>query len=175
MTFSMMNGPPLNGFDVIVLSVVGVSAVIGLARGLVREVLSLAIWLASYVIAVGFSARVDDALSPHLHNAAARAVASFALLFVGALVVGGLIQWLVGRLVRLSGLTGLDRLLGFVFGGARGFVIAIAALVMLKPYAGNESWWHDSTMIGVLAPFESVARGLFDQIAAVVRGLTQAH
>ena len=170
-----MTLPTLNAFDVVVLVVVGVSAIIGLTRGLVREVLSLAIWLASYVIAVGFSARLDDALAPHFHNAPARAVASFALLFIGALVVGGLIQWLVGRLVRFSGLTGLDRLLGFVFGGARGIVIAIAALVVLKPYAGNESWWRESTMVGVLAPFESLARGLFDQATAIVRGLTQAH
>jgi len=172
---AVLNGLSLNGFDVAILAVVGVSALIGLTRGLVREVLSLAIWLASYVIAVGFSTRLDDALAPHLHNAPARAVASFALLFIGSLLIGGLIQWLVGKLIELSGLTGLDRLLGFVFGGARGFVIAIAALVMLKPYAAEESWWHGSTMVGVLAPFESLARSVFDQATAIVRGLTQAH
>jgi membrane protein required for colicin V production len=167
--------PPLNGFDIAILAVVGVSALIGLMRGLVREVLSLAIWLASYVIAVGFSTRLDDALARHLHNAPARAVASFALLFIGALLVGALIQWLIGKLITMSGLTGLDRLLGFVFGGARGFVIAIAALVMLKPYAAEESWWRGSTMVGVLTPFESLARGLFDQVTAALRGFTQPH
>ena len=170
-----MTLPAFNGFDVAILAVVAVSAIIGLTRGLVREVLSLAIWLASYVIAVGFSARLDDALSRYLHHAPARAVASFALLFIGALIVGGLIQWLIGKLIQMSGLTGLDRLLGFVFGGARGFVIAIAALVMLKPYAAEESWWRASTMVGVLAPFESLARGVFDQVAALARGFTQPH
>jgi membrane protein required for colicin V production len=170
-----MTVPHLNGFDIAILVVIGVSAIIGLTRGLIREVLSLAIWLAAYVVAIGFSPRVDDALAPHLHNAPARAVASFALLFIGALVVGGLVQWVVGRLIRLSGLSGLDRLLGFVFGGARGFVIAIAALVMLRPYAAEEGWWHTSTMVGVLQPFESLARGLFDQVVAIVRGFSQAH
>jgi len=160
---------------VAILVILSVSAIIGLARGLVREVLSLAVWLAAFVLAMAFSGQLAESLHPHIENPSARFVVSFAGIFVGVLVTGGFLQWITRRLIETSGLSGMDRTLGFLFGGLRGAILCIVSLMLLRPYAGDETWWQASVMIGALAPFESVVLEAFDETAAVVSGLTQGN
>ena len=85
----------------------------------------------------------------------ARLAIAFAALFLAALMLGGLITWAIGQLVEKTGLGGTDRVLGAVFGAARGAAI-IVALVM---FAGmtplpRDPWWQRSTLLPV---FEDIA------------------
>jgi len=168
-----MTNVDLGGIDIVILGVLGISAIIGLVRGLVREVLSLAVWLGAFILAMAFSGPLAQVLEPYIEHASARFFVGFAGIFVGVLVAGGFAQWLTRRLIETSGLSGMDRTLGLVFGGLRGAIVCIVSLMMLRPYAGEEAWWRASVMIEALAPFESVVLGAFDETAAVVSGLTQ--
>jgi membrane protein required for colicin V production len=163
----------LTGVDVAMLVVVTVSAVLGLWRGLVREVLSLVAWIAAAVLALALAPRVGALLASHIEQENARFVASFALVFFGTLLAGGLITWLVGKLVDTSGLAGLDRPLGFAFGGLRGAVLCIVAMVMLRPFAAETAWWRSSVVIDQLEPYESLVVELFDETADVVGALSK--
>jgi len=82
----------------------------------------------------------------------------FAGLFVAVLLVGGLINYLLGRLVEKTGLSGTDRLLGGVFGAARGLALTVAVLLVagFTPIP-SDPWWKESQSIQRLMPLVSWA------------------
>jgi membrane protein required for colicin V production len=141
--------------DYVVVGIVAISALIGLVRGFVREVLSLAIWAIAVMLAIGFAENVAALLPKRVEGDPLRFITAFAVVFVGALVVGAIVQWLVTQLVERTGLSGSDRLLGLLFGGLRGAVVCIVAVIALRPFAADQSWWHASRAIPVLSAFES--------------------
>lgn len=130
--------------DWILLAVLLVSMLVGLWRGLVYEVLSLAGWLAAFILAQWLA--VDTVvLLPFLKGAAAQVqyAVAFALVFVAALFAAGLISWLVKKLVETVGLRPVDRALGGIFGAVRGVVILLAFTVVLKLLGlSQDDWWQ---------------------------------
>jgi membrane protein required for colicin V production len=141
--------------DYVIVFIVAISAVIGLVRGVVREVLSLAIWALAVVLALTFSDRLADELAHRIDGPSVRYVAAFAMIFIATLIVGGFAQWLVMRLIETTGLTGTDRLIGLLFGGLRGAVVCIVAVIALRPFVATEPWWQTSRIIPALGKFES--------------------
>ena len=137
--------------DLVVIGVVALSACIGLVRGLVREVLSLIIWIAAFVGAFYFGPLVDDwmGLDWDWDN-----VAGYVAVFVAVLVLGSLAKHLMARLIEATGLTGLDRTLGLAFGGARGLLICLVGLVAVRPFAEHADWWRASFTRPMLVQFE---------------------
>jgi len=140
--------------DIIILIVVLLSAAIGLFRGLLKEVLSLASWLAAFILSLYFAPVLADRLGAVLDNHSVRLVLGFILVFVITLMAGGLIQWLVSRAVQSTGLSGTDRFLGFLFGSARGVLACIIGLIALRPFAEGADWWQASVLTTDLLAFE---------------------
>jgi membrane protein required for colicin V production len=151
--------------DYVVVGIIATSALIGLARGFVREILSLVIWAVAVVVALTFSEQLALALPRRIEGDSLRFVAAFALIFVGVLIVGGLAQWLLKHLISTTGLSGTDRLFGLLFGGLRGAVVCIVAIIALRPIAAEQNWWHASRAVPVLEAFESQVT---DAMATVV-------
>ena len=145
--------------DYAVIAIIAVSALIGLSRGFVREVLSLAIWGIAVMLALTFPDEVAATLPKRIEGTSLRFIVAFALIFVGALLVGGLVQWLLGRLIETTGLSGTDRLLGLMFGGLRGAIVCIVAMIVIRPIAVEQSWWQTSRAVPVLETFESQVVG----------------
>jgi len=141
--------------DYVIVGFIALSAVIGLVRGFVREMLALAIWAIAVMFAIGFSDQVAVQLPKAIEGESARFIAAFALVFVGTLIAGAVAQWLVMRLIATTGLSGTDRLLGVLFGGLRGAVVCIFAVIALRPFASDQPWWHASRAVPVLSSFES--------------------
>jgi membrane protein required for colicin V production len=139
----------MNHADWIIVGIVSLSGLISLWRGFVREALSLVIWLSALSIALFFS----DTLSAYLVNwvdtASLRKMAAFAILFVATLIVGGIISYIISALVKMTGLTGTDRLLGMVFGVARGLLLVLALLILVPPIVpiNQDQWWQQSLLI----------------------------
>ena len=77
----------------------------------------------------------------------------FAGLFIAVLLVGGLINYLLGKLVETTGLSGTDRLLGGVFGAARGLALVVVLLLVcgFTPIPADP-WWKDSATIQRMMP-----------------------
>jgi len=159
--------------DYVIVGIVAISALIGLARGFVREVLSLAIWGVTVILAVGFAGDIAASLPKRLEGDSLRYVAAFTLVFVGALVIGALAQWIVSRLVQTTGLSGTDRLLGLLFGGLRGAVVCIVAVIALRPFANEQPWWRASHGIPMLSAFESDVMHVFSSAGEMVNRLRE--
>ncbi|WP_162956337.1 CvpA family protein, partial [Pseudomonas aeruginosa] len=75
-------------------------------------------------------------------------IAACALLFIATLLLGALVNYLIGELIRVTGLSGTDRFLGMVFGGARGvlLVVLLVGLLSLAPVQ-QDPWWQQSVLM----------------------------
>lgn len=138
-----------------ILIIVVLSALISVMRGFVREALSLAAWVAAFWVAFSFHQHMATLFTEHIEAPSIRLISAFALLFVVTLVLCAIINNLVAKLVEKSGLSGTDRMLGVLFGVARGAVVVAILVLMagLTPLPADP-WWKDSIFI---VHFQSMA------------------
>lgn len=138
----------MNWADYLISIVIALSMLIGLWRGLLREVISLATWIAAFAIAFLFAEDGAARLTPYIDIPSLRIIAAFGGLFLATLLLGGLVGIVASQLVDYTGLTGTDRVLGMVFGLGRGAVV-IAILVLaagLTPLP-KDHWWRQSLLL----------------------------
>jgi membrane protein required for colicin V production len=145
----------MTGFDYAVLAVLGLSAVIGIWRGLLREVFALAAWIAATVAAVLFAGEAAALLPANFATPLVRSVIAVAVLFVAVLMAVSLGGLLASRLARAVGLSLADRTLGAVFGVARGALILLVLVLAagLTALPGEPFWRHAK----LSAPLETAA------------------
>ncbi|GMG87470.1 CvpA family protein [Biformimicrobium ophioploci] len=151
----------MNWADWTILGIILISALISLSRGFVKEVISLATWVAAFLVAVTFR----DSLAPLLTNLvdtpSLQVLAASAILFVFTLLAGAGLNMSVSAFVEATGLSGTDRTLGLVFGMLRGGMIVLA-LLMLAPMllpVEQDGWWSQSVLIPHFLEFEDWALG----------------
>lgn len=137
----------MNLADGIILFIIAASALLSVRRGFAREALSLATWVAAFLVARLFGPGLEIMLKPTIETPSVRIATAFALLFVATLVVGALINHLLGELIRVTGLTSTDRLLGMVFGAVRGMVLIIVLVALGRGLFSNDEWWRESVLI----------------------------
>jgi membrane protein required for colicin V production len=120
----------MNVVDLIVLAIIAISALLGLSRGFVREMLGLGSWLVAAYGAYRLGPELLPFANRTITNPDLAGIAAYAVAFLGLLIVLSLASNLVGRMVRLSALGSLDRTLGLVFGVVRGAAVLIAAYIL---------------------------------------------
>ena len=118
----------MTGFDFVVIAILLVSLLVGLWRGLVYEVLSLLGWPVAFVLSKLFAGDVAPMMPGEQETI--RAVLAYAAVFIVALIVWGVLAWLLSKLLKAVGLGWLDRVLGGLFGALRG-VLVVLVLVWL--------------------------------------------
>ena len=134
--------------DWAIIAVLGLSILLSLWRGFVREAVSLAGWIAAFVIANMFVGEMAAFLQQWIANVTGRYVAAYALLFAGMLMVAGIVGKLSAQVVKVTGLTLLDRLLGTVFGFARGIIIVLVVVYVLRQLAPPQNLlWLDESQL----------------------------
>jgi len=138
----------MNWVDVAILIIISLSAIISLFRGFVREAVSLASWILAFWVSISFSDKLVPMLEGLISSQTIRLTAAFAVLFLVTLLVGALINYIIGQLVQKTGMGGTDRVLGILFGIGRGLLL-VAILVMLGgiPQLSHETWWQESMFI----------------------------
>ncbi len=138
----------LTTIDCVLLGVLLLSALLGALRGLVVEVLSLAVWIAAFWLAFMYGAQVTVLFAAQVHEAAARLFLAYALVFIVALIVGSLVTWTIGKLVRSVGLGGVDRVFGLLFGLLRGVALGCVLILVLGfTRLPQEASWRTSLLI----------------------------
>jgi membrane protein required for colicin V production len=139
--------------DYALLAVIAISVLVGALRGFIKEVFSLLVWFTAFLVAYYFAGDVAAMMEDSVTLPSARTAMGFTGLFVAVLLVGGLINYLLGRLVEKTGLSGTDRLLGGVFGAARGLALIVAVLLVagFTPIP-SDPWWKESQSIQRLMP-----------------------
>jgi membrane protein required for colicin V production len=147
--------------DWLILGIVLVSAVIGLFRGFFREVISILSWLVAFMVALYFTEPASYLLEGSIETPSLRKAVTGTGLFVLVLLAGGLVNFMVGKLVSGSGLAGTDRAIGGVFGVVRGAVLVILLMLLaaLTPMT-QDPWWRESRLIPHLQPYAEWVRGL---------------
>ena len=128
------------------------SLIVGVWRGLVHELMSLASWVAAFVMAQWLATDVALWL-PVWRDAAAqvRFGLSFVLVFVLCMLAFALLSWLLGKVVATAGLKPVDRTLGAVFGLVRGTVVLLVLAVLVHLLGMRaQGWWHDSHLTPLL-------------------------
>ena len=154
----------MSWLDIIIIGVIALSALISLIRGFVKESISLISWIVAGIIAFRYFSPMAGLLEPYVTSPTVRGVAGFAILFISTLVIGAIVNFIMSQLVSKTGLSGTDKALGVVFGGARGVLIVtmIVLLASLTPMP-EAQWWQDSAMVG-----------FFQQLAEWVKGIIPA-
>jgi membrane protein required for colicin V production len=143
-------------FDYAVLAIVGLSVLFGLMRGFVREVLSLAAWIAAFMVANLLAGEVASLLPQSFATPELRLLVGFMAVFVLVLVAMSVLAILGSKLVKSAGLAVEDRALGGVFGLARGALVVLV-LVLLAGLTSlpRHAAWRNAVLSG---PLESVAK-----------------
>lgn len=138
----------MNWTDYIIIGILGLSIMVGLWRGLMSEVLALAIWVAAFWVAWWLGPALAVRFESAIGLPSARIILAYALCFVAVLLVGALLRFVVSRLIEGTGLSGTDRLLGLVFGLARG-VLLVTLLVFLLGFTAftRDPWWQQSLLL----------------------------
>ena len=164
MTEQVGPGLGLAPFDWAIFAILTVSTLMSLRRGFLKEALSLGSWIAAFVIARQFHGPMDQLLETQIIDPLMRSIAAFAALFVCTLLVGAVLGFLLGALIDATGLSSTDRVLGMVFGFARGALVVtvVIGLLNLTPLV-NDTWYTNAVIV---AHFETVARWALEQLLA---------
>jgi len=161
--------------DYVLIGIIAVSTLISLLRGFLREILSLVTWILAGALALMFTPQMASLLDSTIEIPALRAVVAFVVLFVVVLILGGVVSYLINQVVKKNGLSGADRVLGLIFGLARGLVIVIVLvfLVGLTPMAQDE-WWSGSMLVDALSRTTGwLERFLPDELLNRARGVIE--
>jgi len=148
--------------DYSIIGLILISSVIGLFRGFIKEAFSLVIWGVAIWVGLTFSRVFSGFIENLIKSPSARIIVAFIVLFLITLILGALISYLLGELVKKTGLTGSDRFAGMIFGITRGLIV-ISLLVMLAGLTPlpEDSWWKESVLI---PPFQTLAIWLRDHV-----------
>ena len=122
----------MNFVDICVLAVIGVSALLALSRGLVKEVLSILSWVGAVLAVIFLLPRAEPLVAQYIKEPLLAQIASGVGIFIVALIVLGIINHYLSANVRSSALGALDRSLGLIFGIVRGAVVVCVAYILMS-------------------------------------------
>ncbi|MEO6022971.1 MAG: CvpA family protein [Burkholderiales bacterium] len=134
-------------FDYVVIAIVGVSTVLGVMRGAVKEVFSLAGWVIAFIVAKALSVQLSPLLESMFSNSSLRLLVAFVLLFVVTLIAVGIIGYVLTTLLKKIGLGPIDRALGSAIGLTRGLLIMLVLVVLggMTALPQQKDWRHALT------------------------------
>lgn len=120
----------MTAFDYTVLAIIGLSVIVSIWRGAVREILALLSWIAAFFAAQAYADPLAHYLPDSISNGSLRLLVSFVSIFLLVLVFAALVALAISKLVRAIGLGPVDRGVGAIFGLLRG-MLAVLILVLL--------------------------------------------
>lgn len=152
----------MNWADYIIIAVLVLSVLVGLWRGLVSEVMALAVWFLAFWLAWLFGGSLAELFADAVPVPSVRLMLGYGLCLVTALIAGSILTFLLRKLVQGTGLSGSDRLLGMVFGLIRGLALVSLVVLLMRftPFPADP-WWNESRL---LPGFENAAQALDDKL-----------
>jgi membrane protein required for colicin V production len=134
--------------DLVIAAAIALSVVIGLVRGFVVEVMALVVWFGAAALAWIGGETVAGWFESLMSMPSLRLGIGYAVVFFSVLTLGAVLVFLLRKLVQSTGLSGTDRLLGSLFGLARGALV-IAVVVLLAGFTPlpRDPWWRESALL----------------------------
>lgn len=157
----------MTSFDYVVLAIIGISILISIMRGALKEIFSLFGWLLAFYIARTYAALLVPLLPNDIPSEALKTLAAFIILMVSVLFVNSLITIAISSLMSKIGLNWLNRLLGIIFGMARGLLI-VCVCVFLAGMTNlpKERVWTDAMFS---SPLEVLVKSLLPLLPESVK------
>ena len=133
--------------DFLISGVLVISLFFGTWRGFVKEVISILAWVSSFFISITFVSELSEILLKSLGTHFFSFPLSFFLLFIGTMLFFSLVSFLMSEVLRASGLKGFDKLLGALFGLAKGAtIVAVACVVSRFLVPQTYSIWYEGSI-----------------------------
>jgi len=129
----------MNWLDVVLLLVIAASVVTSFSAGLAREIVGLISIVAAILLAIWFYGTAGSFVQPYVSSRGIANFCGFLMVFCLVLAVGALVGRILGRLMKVAGLSFVDRLLGAAFGLVRGLLISIALVLALLAFTPGKS------------------------------------
>ena len=140
----------MNWADWLIISIVVISGLIGMKRGFVKEAISLMVLVAAVLAAIWLKEPLAELFAGWLDaTVSIRQLLAAILVFIVVLVLGGVVNHLLGALIEVIGLKTANRFFGMLFGVARGGLIVLIAVLYLPKIVPlhRDAWWYDSVLI----------------------------
>lgn len=157
--------------DWIVIALLALSILVGLLRGFIREVVSVVGWVVGAYLAVQFAVSLGARIPLEVEWPLAKTLLAGALIVVVCVFAAALIGWLLQRVLAAVKLSAADRILGGIFGLARGLLILGLLVFFAHDTAvAQQQFWRDSI---VLPQAEAAVRFALKHLPRVVEPLTR--
>jgi membrane protein required for colicin V production len=141
-----------NEIDYGIIGIISVSILFGLLRGFVREAMSLMTWILAGILGSLYCEEVG-ALFTSISMVGVRLLLAFILIVLTTLIVGGIVSHLISQLIKSTKFSITDRIIGTLFGLARGVVIIAVVILILKPFViSKKEIWKSSVLVPQFAP-----------------------
>ena len=147
------------------------SIITGLFRGFVKELIALIVWFVAIWLAYNYANHFDEFLSSYIHDSRIRTLSSFILILIGTLLFGAVFNAILSFILKRSGLSGTDRLLGMGFGFVRG--VFIVSLMMLMVRMANISHTEYSKQSQLYTRFYPIVNWMHQQVPNFVGHVQQ--
>ena len=156
-----MESLALSYFDYLVIGIIILSGFIAFFRGLIQESLSLLLWIIAFAASMFLDVYLDPYFLNYIQSPEIRRILITVLVFVGIIFLGGFLIKAIRSLVHWSGMGGLDRLLGVLFGLLRGMVLIVLIYLVIPNQFKQSSFIFESKSYQYLEKYAPMAEKFF--------------
>ncbi|KTD64124.1 CvpA family protein [Legionella spiritensis] len=147
--------------DLAIAAIIALSVLTGLIRGFVKELIALCIWILALWLAYRCNDMLNPWLQPYIQDNTVRKGAGFVLILMATLLVGAIINAIFSFIMKRTGLSGTDRMLGMAFGFIRGvFIVSLIILVVQMTSMPHEEYSRNSRLYSSFNPVVHWLNGL---------------
>src|SRR5205823_3543540 len=125
----------MNWLDMVLIAILAISIVASFAKGFTREVIGLVAAVAALLCGSWFYRMAGDVVCPWVGSREAANLCGFLLIVAAVIVLGLMVSWLMGAMIKAVKLSWLDRLMGAGFGVARGVIVCVAVITAIVAFA----------------------------------------
>jgi membrane protein required for colicin V production len=142
----------MNWLDIVLLLILAWSVATSLRKGLTREILGLATVVLALLLALWFYGSAGTYLAPYVSSRSLANLAGFLAVFAGVMLIGSLVGFILGKFLKVTGLSIVDHLLGAAFGALRGTLVAVVLIMAIMAFSSGDRP-PDSVVRSHLAPY----------------------
>lgn len=144
---------PTYWVDLAILAIIALSVITGLIRGFVKELIAMAVWILAIWLAYHYSELLYPWLQNYIQDSTLCKIMAFIIILVATIIAGGIVNALLSFILKRSGLSGTDRLLGMGFGFVRGiFIVSLMIIVIRMTSLPHEEYSRNSTLYAKFNP-----------------------